>query len=691
MHDHSNGGSSHSLTSVRSGAAAPLIALTGNPNSGKTTLFNQLTGSNQKVANYSGVTVELREGVASYDGVPFRILDLPGLYSLSAVSPDEEIARDLIVHGIGAAGRPDLIVQVIDGGRLERSLLLTMQLIEQNIPIVIALNMYDEVARRGLLIDPKLLSERLGAPVIPTVGNKGSGMKLLMAAIKSSLNGSRPTPMHIEFDPPTEDALSRIETICLEAGTPISRGVAIGLLTHEPSAGGGLATETVELAREISQSGKPAIGGSWTDAVTHARYAAISELLAGTAGVNSTRFDSRTARLDHILIHRYSGIPIFLFILYLLFQATFTLGAYPMNWIDAGVTWLSSAVKLAIPGVFGLVIGDGFIHGVGMVLIFLPNILILMMGIHLLEDSGYMARAAFLMDRVMRLMGLHGRAFIPLLMGFGCNVPAMMGSRVLESRRDRLLTLLLIPFMSCSARLPVYVMVTAAFFPNHGGLVIFCLYVGGSLTAVILGKLFSRTILRGQTAPFMLELPPYRWPTLKTTTNLLRFTTKTFLRRIGGVTAMFAVAIWFLSYFPRPLEDIGSPGFGKDTYIYRIGGVIEPVFEPLGFTLPMDIALVSGFVAKEVVAATMGVLFAGDAEASQETMVEQLRRQIPGTAAALAFLVFVLLYTPCLTTVVTLQRESRKWYWTTFSVLYQTLFAWGAAWATFRIATMVMG
>ncbi len=685
MHEHGSASNTRIITRSNSTQRVPLVALTGNPNSGKTTLFNSLTGSNQKVANYSGVTVELREGLIHAGESEFRIIDLPGLYSLSAISPDEEIARDLIVHGIGAEGRPDLIVQVVDGGRLERSLLLTMQLLEQEIPLVIALNMYDEVKRRGLLIDAEKLEAKLGVPVIPTVGNKGDGLNRLLEAVKKVTREHKQASFHVTFSPSTEKTLQTIIALNNDDKTTLTRGVAIGLLTKEPSAVRGFSPDVIGHINELIDVNKPDLGGSWTAAITHARFKAISEILAGTAGVRTTGSDELTSRLDRIFIHRFWGIPIFLTILLALFQLTFSVGAYPMGWIDAGVGWLGDMVKMLVPGLLGSVVADGFIAGIGMILVFLPNILILMMGIHLLEDSGYMARAAFLMDRLMRTMGLHGRAFIPLLMGFGCNVPAMMGVRVLESKRDRILTLLLIPFMSCSARLPVYVMITAAFFPNNGGLIIFGLYVLGTIVAIGFGRLFSRTILRGQTAPFMLELPPYRWPTSRTTINLLKFTTKTFLRRIGLFTASIIVVIWFLSNFPRPDATEKYSTYSKQTYIYKIGNVIVPVFKPLGFTLPMDISLISGFVAKEVVVATMGVMFAGDSEASKETLVEQLRKQIPSTASAMAFLVFVLLYTPCVTTIVTIQREAKKWYWTVFSIVYQTSFAWLAAWITYLV------
>lgn len=673
-------------TKARSAHGLPIVALCGNPNSGKTSLFNHLTGSHQHVANYAGVTVDLHEGTLRRNGSSFKVVDIPGLYSLSAASPDEEIARDLIVHGVGAAGRPDLVVQVVDGGRLERSLLLTLQLIDQGIPLVIALNMYDEIRKRGLMISPDKLGRALGVKVIPTVGNRGEGIAELTEAIITGFDGGSATPLKVHFDQDTESALQKIETICADNGKEISRGVAIGILTREPSATKELSAPVDAAVSHELGSLTPSVGGSWTDAVTHARYAAISKLLAGTAAPNGASEDRMTSRIDAALIHPIWGVPLFLMLLYGLFQLTFSLGAYPMDWINAGVTWLAASVKTVLPGLPGEVLGDGFISGAGMVLVFLPNILILLMGIHLLEDSGYMARAAFLMDRVMRLMGLHGKSFIPLLMGFGCNVPAMMASRTLESRRDRLLTMLLTPFMSCSARLPVYVMVTAALFPKHGGLVIFCLYVGGSIVAVALGRIFSKTLLRGKSAPFVMELPPYRWPTGKTTWTIFRFTTKIFLKRIGGAVALFATLIWFLANFPRPESGAAETAYNHESYIYQIGAVLDPMMKPLGFNVQMDVALVSGFIAKEVVVATMGVLFTGSSGTEKSTLVEELRRQIPGPEAGLAFLVFVLLYTPCLTTIVTLQREGKRWGWTLFSIIYQTGFAWGAAWVTYQIA-----
>jgi len=673
-----------------------VIALTGNPNSGKTTIFNRLTGSHQRVGNWGGVTVERLDGWLRHNRWAFRITDLPGMYSLSAGSPDEAIARDFIVHGVGREGRPDLVVQVIDGGSLERSLLLTMQLLVQEIPLVIVLNMHDEVQRRGLMLDPKRLSERLGVPVIPTVGNRGEGMDDLIAAIESSLDGkSLKTHRYSVFDPATEELLEDIQHLCASSGKAVTRGYAVGLLTGEPDALERLDPNLQEKVKQIVQEHSPGIGATWADAITHARYAAISKLLAGVVGVvSSDRLETQTAHIDAVLIHRIWGLPLFLVLMLLLFELTFAAGAYPMAWIDSGMSQLAGLVRSALPmGFLSELIADGIISGAGFVLVFLPNVLILLMGIYILEDSGYMARAAFLMDRVMRLMGLHGRSFIPMMMGFGCTVPAMLASRTLESRRDRILTMLVTPLMSCSARLPIYVMVTAAFFPRNGGLVIFGLYFLGLIAAVLLGRLFGRTVLRGQAAPFIMELPPYRWPTLNTTLFRLKFLTMVFLKRIGLVVLPFAVGIWFFSSFPRPgveaqAGDVaGTHPYSETTYIHKVGSVLEPVMQPLGFNIPMDIALVSGFVAKEIVVATMGVLFTGQEGAEDEVLVEQLRRGIPSPAVALAFLVFVLLYTPCLTTIITIQRESRRWYWTAFSILYQTSVAYLGAFVTLNVAT----
>ena len=693
-----------------------VIALTGNPNSGKTSVFNHLTGSNQHVGNWSGVTVERLDGWLHYGEHKMRITDLPGMYSLSAGSPDEVIARDFIVHGVGSEGRPDVVVQVIDGGSLERSLLLTMQLIEQEIPMVIALNMWDEVQHRGLLIDPDKLSEKLGIKVIPTVGNRGEGIDELVGAILTVSEEKVPSEtMHIRFDQATENVVDEIISACkkaalvpglkpdLQASRATRRGFALGILTEEEDALDTLNPELRREVTEINQRNKPQLGASWSEAVTHARYSAISKLLTKVIGPSTGYLgDTLTSRIDRVLINRFWGLPIFILMLLILFEATFTIGVYPMEWIDAVISWLADLAKNNLPaGFINGFVADGIISGAGFVLVFLPNIVILLMGIHLLEDSGYMARAAFIMDRVMRLMGLHGRAFIPLLMGFGCTVPAIMASRTLENRRDRILTILVTPLMSCSARLPIYVMVAAAFFPRHGGFVIFSLYFLGSLTAILVGQLFGKTLLRGQTTSFVMELPPYRWPTGKTSWTIFKRVIRLYLRRIGVVVLPFTIVIWFISNYPLTAVSSNPAVAGsvetqsveysrqRETYLTMAGKYIEPVLRPLGFSVPMDVALISGLVAKEVVVATLGVSLTGEESPGEETLIRKLQDHIPSRAVALAFLVFVLLYTPCLMTIITIHRETKGWFWVTFSFLYQTGLAYLGAFVTLHIAVMI--
>jgi len=682
-----------------------LVALVGNPNSGKSCIFNQLTASHAKVGNWGGVTVEGKTGALRSDRRTFNIMDLPGLYSLSTVSPDEEITRDLIIHGDAQRRRPDLIIHIIDGCQLERSLYLTLQLLDQDIPLVIALNMFDEMRKRRLIVDIKAISGNLGLPIIPTVANRGEGIRELVDTMQQIIDDKAFSPALFRFDYATEKALSDIQEIFSNSGFDLSRGRLIGLLTNAPSADKDLPGELVGRSREVAESAKPAVGETWIDAITHARYKAISILLAKSVAPRLSRDDKLTSRLDGILLHNIWGIPIFLLIIFLLFQATFSLGALPMRGIDAGMSFLSNQIKFTKPGFWGELFGDGIVGGVGMMLSFVPTVLILLTGIYFIEDTGYMARAAFLMDRVMRLIGLHGRAFIPLMMGFGCNVPALFASRSIGNPRDRLLTMLLTPLMSCSARLPIYVMVTAAFFPKYGSLVIFSLYLLGALLALGLGRLLSRTLLTGPPAPFVMELPVYRFPSLKNILRQIGFMAGIFAKRIGTFIVFFAVFIWFLSNFPYskvPPGSSQSPEISatsiesaeslakRDKYIHYLGQFIEPVMRPLGFTVEMDIALVSGLIAKEAVVVTMGVLLTGASDTDKDSLIEQLRKNIPSTAAALAFLVFVLLYIPCLSTIVTLQYENRQWIWTAFSIGYLMAVAYIAAFVTYRLG-MALG
>lgn len=689
-----------------------VVALVGNPNSGKTTIFNNLTGQNQKVANWSGVTVERKDGYLQRNGKSFRITDLPGLYSLQPSSPDEEIASRFIKGKLDSNDTPNVIVQIIDGGSLQRSFLLTMQLLELEIPLVLVINMWDEVKRRGIKINPSRLSRLLGIPVITSIGNKGVGLGDLIDALEETSKSEHVIPRNVRYDDTFEKTIADVKSILNETGNSVSKSDVIDILIDSDN-NLKIPEHLFDRISELKNSHIPIKGRDWKESITHLRYATISRVLAGIAEVSTAdATDSLTDRIDRILLHRYLGIPLFILIMAVLFHITFVIGAIPMEWIEDGVAILAQTVRGLMPAMFiTSLLVDGIITGAGTVLVFLPNIILLLMGIYLLEASGYMARVAFLMDRVMRLMGLHGRSFIPMLMGFGCNVPAIMASRTLDNRRDRILTMLLVPLMSCSARLPVYVMVAAAFFSQWGGLVIFSLYMLGTLTALFVGRLFGRTILKGGTAPFIMELPPYRFPTLKTTYLLLRYTIIIYIKRIATVVLVFAIFIWFLSTYPQPSstpvpvnasadhmnQNTGEvkqtstvKPFGESTALYKIGKAIDPIFRPLDFSLEMNIALISGFVAKEVVVATFGILLVGDEDADDLSITEQLRENIPSNASALAFLVFVLLYTPCLTAIVTLHKESRSKYWTMVSVVYQTTVAYIGAWITYVIANLII-
>ncbi len=677
------------------------VALIGNPNSGKSCIFNYLTKSQERVGNWGGVTVQKKSALLKIDEYEFEIIDLPGLYSLSTVSPDEELTRDLVIYGDENNRRPDIIIQVIDGCQLERSLYLTLQLIDQDIPLIIALNMFDEVRKCRINIDVKALSDRLGIPIVPTIGNRGEGVQELITQLKKTASYENSKPLSYKFDKATEKVINSIQEIWVNAGITLTRGRIIGLLTNAPASEKGLPSDLITLSHKIAEINKPSIGENWIDAITHTRYKTISNILAQCVQPSISRNDRFTSKVDSVLLHRIWGIPFFLLLMFILFQLTFTLGVIPVRWFDMGVSFLANLLRENIPGFIGRLIGDGIVGGVGMMLTFVPTILILLLGIYFIEDTGYMARAAFLMDRLMRLIGLHGKAFIPLIIGFGCNVPALLACRTIGNPKDRLLTMLLIPFMSCSARLPIYVMITAAFFPKFGGFIIIGLYLLGILIAFILGKTLKQTVLKGPSAPFVLELPVYRFPSVSNVLRQIGLIAAIFVKRIATFVVLFALFIWFLSNFPNsntsqgsidtpevspPSQIMKSQIQHRETYIYYLGNVIEPIMRPLGFTLEMDISLLSGFIAKEAVVVTLGVLLTGSTDTDRSSLIEQIRKNIPSPAVALAFLVFVLLYIPCLTTTVTLQYESRKWQWVLFSVGYQMLIEYILAFFTYRLS-----
>ncbi len=705
------------------------IALAGNPNAGKTTLFNQLTGARQKVGNWSGVTVEKKEGVCIHRGQQIKVVDLPGTYSLTAYSVEEIVARDFILEE-----HPDVVVDVLDASNLERNLYLATQLIELNIRLVFAMNMVDVAQARGIVVDYEHLAKLLGVPIVKTVGTKGEGIDMLLDTVLEVAKDQDPVArhIHINYGPEIEEEIGKIRK-ALQTDPELSsryypRWTAVKLLENdrvvrkraEESISGDIILEQVDKSRKHLQD---IFEDDPETLIAESRYGFISGALKETMKLSAVAKKTLSDRIDSVVTNRVLGFPIFIFFMYLLFQGTFSLGAYPVEWIETGVEFLSGVATKLLPdsNLKDLII-DGVIGGVGGVVVFLPNILILFLGISLLEDTGYMARAAFIMDRVMHSLGLHGKSFIPLLMGFGCNVPAIMAARTLETRRDRLLTILVNPLMSCSARLPVYILLAGAFFPGKEGNVIFSIYFLGIVLAILMGQLFSHTIFKGEAAPFVLELPPYRLPTLKSLLIHMWDKVKVYLQKMGGVVLAFSIVIWFLGAFPkdvsytrdyqhekdlvlqnleRALSETTDPSLAKllqdkaseqlavierakneerlsQSYIGRIGRFIEPILKPLGFDWRLGVSLVTGFVAKEVVVSTMGVLYQAGEEGNTKShgLKNALRKSGLTKVTAFGFMAFVLIYVPCVVTVVTIWRETGSLGWTAFAVSYLLVLAW---------------
>jgi ferrous iron transport protein B len=701
------------------------IALVGNPNCGKTSIFNHLTGSRQKVANFPGVTVEKRIGEREHNGYNLTFVDLPGTYSLTANSPDEKIARDFILNE-----NPALVINIIDSGSLERSLYLTMQLIEMGVDVVLDLNMWDEAGKTGVQIDIQKLSILLGAPVVTTIGNRAEGIDSLLEAATSLIadgnKGHRHPP--ITYGPKLDDLVTDLSQEvsvcghCRTCGNP--RWLAVKLLEGDAEIRKRCFPDNVgdaSLKSKLEHSEQHILATTKQDpefAISEGRYGYVAGIIREVMKRPQSDRMGTSSKIDNFLTHRFWGFPIFMLIMWLIFQATFKFGSYPMDWIGAGVAFLQNTAGQFLPaGAVSDLIVRGILGGVGAVAVFLPNIVILFAGISILEDSGYMARAAFLMDRLMHFLGLHGKSFIPLLMGFGCNVPAIMATRTLESHRDRILTILLIPLMSCSARLPVYILFAGAFFGAAAGNVIFSIYLIGIAAAVILARLYGKTILRSDSTPFVMELPPYRWPTYKSIFIHMWERTKVYLRKMGGVILVASIILWLLGYFPRKAElsqdynsqvsqlsSIKTPESeiqiaqlqamkGKEELEYsmigQLGKTLYPIFRPLGFSWEMGVSVLTGFFAKEIVVSTLGVLYQmGD---NPNTLMAVLQNPVSGIhkLAAYAFMIFTLLYTPCIATIMAIKREIGN-RWMLFSVVFQFLFAWLAALAIFQVGTALL-
>ncbi|MGA1792842.1 MAG: ferrous iron transport protein B [Thermoplasmatota archaeon] len=654
------------------------VALGGNPNVGKTSIFNRLTGSNQHVGNWPGVTVDLMTGTRVFKGMSIEFVDLPGTYSLSAYSEDERIARDHIMKQ-----GPDLVIQVVDATNLERNLFLTLQLLELGSPLLIALNKWDLSKKRGDLIDTTYLSDILKVPVIPTVGLREEGVEALLEAIVAAVKDKRKLPESIDYGPEIESKLGELSTILKDTGNVLGpyprRWLAIKLMEGD--------SEVLDLAgrSRLKNRLERALGDVDSESVelemTDTRYDMASRI-ARRVTRYSPRKRSFSDLIDTVLTNRYIGIPIFLMIMWAMFQLTFTVGEPFAEIIDLGFASLGSLIKENVsPDWLASLLGEGIVGGVGSVLVFLPNIMILFFLISVLESSGYMSRAAYIMDRLMVKIGLSGKSFIPMVIGFGCNVPAIMAARTIEDRKDRLVTILVNPFISCGARLPVFIMFTGIFFPEAGGTVIFALYFLGILAAIGSAKLFRMTLLKGRPAPLIMELPNYQRPSLREGFRHTWEKGSMYIRKAGTVILLGSVLMWLLANYSLRLSpvDYGS----RSSIAGQIGVLLEPLVSPLGFDWKIAVALIFGFFAKEIVVGSLGVLYStGESEKALTDSISGDPTFTPLTSMGL--MVFTLLYMPCIATVGAIKQETGSWKWTIFSVLYSTSLAWLAAFLIYQ-------
>ena len=701
------------------------VALVGNPNCGKTSLFNIAANAHEHVGNYSGVTVDAKEGVFEHGGYSFTLVDLPGTYSLSAYSPEELYVRKNLINET-----PDVVINVIDASNLQRNLYLTTQVIDMNLRMVVALNMYDELKASGDQLDIKQLGYLLGLPIVPTISRTGEGIEKLFDTVIAVYEHNTPElsrHIHINHGPELEQSIDRIKLI-LQKNDKIrqkysTRYLAIKYLENDSDIAKVVEAlperdEIIAARFEEQKRLKDMLGISAETAIVEAKYAFIQGALAETWKRNDKGHEQKTLseKIDAVVTDKWLAFPIFLVLLFIVFQGTFTLGAYPVDWIQWCVDKFGEMVKSFMgEGWLRDLIVDGIIGGVGSVLVFLPNILLLYLFISLLEDSGYMARAAFIMDRLMHKMGLHGKSFIPMIMGFGCNVPAIMATRTIESRKSRLLTILVIPFMSCSGRLPVYILLTAAFFPHHAGLVLLGLYVLGIALAVISARGLSHFI-KDDDLPFVMELPPYRIPTAKAVFRHTWEKCKEYLSKIGGVILVCSIAIWFLSYFPNHDKYSTAEEQQENSFLGYLGKAVEPALAPLGFDWKMDIGILSGIGAKELIVSTLGIMYseddaagsaavqaniqeagsegtqeAGSADEPENTSHLQKALQKHTTpAGALAYLVFILLYLPCIATFFAIRHEAGSWKWAFLSAVMTLALAWLFSFATFRLFSLIL-
>ncbi len=729
------------------------IALVGNPNAGKTTLFNLLSNQHEHVGNYSGVTVGATASKLKFKNYTINIVDLPGTYSISSFSPEEVYVRNHLLNEL-----PDIILNVVDSGNLHRNLYLTTQLIDMDLQLVMALNMFDDLDKNGEQLDYEHLGGMLGVPMVPTIASKKKGINDLLNKIVDVFEGKEASVrhIHIHYGKPIDKAIKEItDLIKIPKNHEItnkisSRFVAIKLLEKDKEIENTLAlfTNQIEIERAVNiwiKKLESHLNEDTHTLITDAKYGFIRGALKETLKEGKARKHDKTKKIDDFLTHKIWGFPIFIFILWFMFQSTFWLGNYPMGWIDSLVNSIKDLIGMSMAeGPLKDLIIDGVINGVGGVIIFLPNILILFFFISLMEDTGYMARAAFIMDKLMHKIGLHGKSFIPLIMGFGCNVPAIMATRTIENRSERILTILINPFMSCSARLPVYVLITAAVFPDNAGNMIFLIYMIGIAVAAIMSIIFKKIFFRKDETPFVMELPPYRTPIIAGTTCHMWNKAKEYLKKMGGIILIASIIIWALGYFP--INDLSEKKYNdklveisqnfdhqdiskiqKDrqittakehyrteqlanSYIGRFGKIIEPAIEPLGFDWRMGVSIIAGIPAKEIIVSTMGVLFPTNSDQIEQkklpdediqTMANRIRSQVyiegdkKGNPlftkiSAFSFLLFILIYFPCVATISAVRKETGTWTWPAFMFIYTTSLAYLFSFTFYQIATSIL-
>jgi ferrous iron transport protein B len=710
------------------------VAFVGNPNIGKTTIFNSLSGAKEKVGNYGGVTVDIKKAKANISGYDFNFYDLPGTYSLSAYSHEELFVRNFVFNNT-----PDIVVNVLDASNIERNMYLTTQLIDMNVPVVMALNMYDELEKKKARLDSDHLGTMLGIPIVPTVASKSSGLDALIDKIIDVYEDRDKTSrlIHINYGQEIEKSIERVKQKIKGnkhlTATRSARYIAIKLLERDKHLlqiiEDARNKDEIRITAEVESTRLEKMYSDKADAIfTDAKYGFVAGALTETYSENPIRRRRKTEIIDTFLTHKLFGFPVFFAFMFTMFYFTFNVGAYPMEWIDGLFAWLNStSVEFLPEGSFRHLLTDGVISGIGSVLIFLPNILILFFFISLMEDTGYMARAAFIMDKVMHKIGLHGKSFIPLLMGFGCNVPAILSTRILENKQDRLLTMLINPFMSCSARLPVYILIIGAFFPQYPTLMLMGIYTFGILLAIISALIFKKILFKQPSAPFVMELPPYRVPTLRVTLSHMWDKAVEYIKKVGGTILVAVIIIWALKFYPQndeliqnktesiaKVKQMDVSQLVKDeqiaeinmeyekahleqSYLRHIGSFIEPAIVPLGMDWKMGISILTGVAAKEIVVSTLGVIYQTDEENSS-SLISKLQEESQNSGEpkvlynlrALSFLIFILIYFPCVGVVAAVKKETGGWKWPIFLVVYTTGLAWLLSFAVFQLGKLLI-